>query len=147
MVPVPAVLSLALLLTAPAVVSDGPLPPLVTATLEIDASAYPLIPETKTCVVRVPAGSDGKALLTAATATGCIAGWTGTYFPGLGFFVDGVDGRRAVCDTPVWLVHCTFWFLSVDGEGSATGVDGWRAAEGDVYGFTYDRSGAGLPAP
>ena len=122
--------------------------PWVHVTVEIDASAYPLLPETKTCEVDVPAGSDGKVVLTAATASGCIAGWTATYSPTVGaFFVDGVDGRRAVCDTPVWLVHCTYWFLSVNGEASLSGVDGWSAAEGDAYGFTYDRQFAGLPIP
>jgi hypothetical protein len=121
------------------------LPTFVTVTLEVDASEYPLIPTQKSCEVRVPAGSDGKVLLTAATASGCIAGWTGTYSPTVGaFFVDGVDGRRAVCDAPVWLVHCTFWSLRVNGALSATGVDGWAAAEGDAYGFTYDRTFAGV---
>ncbi|HEX2022739.1 MAG TPA: hypothetical protein VHH36_08490 [Candidatus Thermoplasmatota archaeon] len=137
----------ALLIALPTAASACLLPPLVTVTLEIDATAYPLIPESKTCDVEVPEGSDGKVLLTAATAQGCIAGWTGSYFPGLGFFVDGVDGRRAVCDTPVWLVHCTFWLLRVNGDFAATGIDGWAMADGDVYNFTYDRSGAGLPAP
>lgn len=120
-------------------------PPLVTVRLDVDATAYPLIPESKSCDVAVPEGSDGKVLLTAATAKGCIAGWTGTYSPTVpGFFVDGVDGRRAVCDTPVWLVHCTFWSLSVNGASSLTGVDGWSARQGDAYGFTYDRTFAGV---
>lgn len=125
-------------------------PPLETVhvTLQIDASAYPLIPETKTCEVDVPPGSDGKVMLTAATASGCIAGWSATYSATVGaFFVDGVDGRRAVCDPPVFLVHCTFWLLSVNGAESQTGVDGWSAAAGDTYGFTYDREFAGLPSP
>ncbi|MEA3199113.1 MAG: hypothetical protein QOE90_541 [Thermoplasmata archaeon] len=125
-------------------------PPLATVhvTLQVDASAYPLIPESKTCEVEVPAGSDGKVMLTAATASGCIAGWTATFSPTVGaFYLDGVDGRRAVCDTPVWLVHCTFWFLSANGQPSDVGIDGWRAAEGDTYGFTYDREFAGLPSP
>ncbi|GEM_PF-3837208 len=141
-------IALLLLLPVPAALALPPGGPTVHVTLEIDATAYPLIPEAKTCAVDVPAGSDGKVILTAATASGCIAGWSATYSPTVGaFYLDGVDGRRAVCDTPVWLVHCTFWFLSVNGVGSATGIDGWSAADGDVYGFTYDREFAGLPIP
>ena len=126
------------------------LPPEVTVTLRIDASEYPLLPTygTKTCVVSVPEGSDGKVMLTVATARGCIAGWAGTYSPTVGaFYLDALDGRRAFCDTPLWLAHCTYWGLSVNGAGSSTGIDGWSAAEGDEYGFTYDRSFAGLPIP
>lgn len=125
-----------------------PLPPSVTVTLEIDASAYPVLAESKTCVVDVPEGSDGKVMLTAATASGCIAGWSATYSPTVGaFFLDSVDGRRAFCDTPLWLVHCTYWNLGVNGAPSSTGIDGWAAANGDSYSFTYDRSFAGLPVP
>jgi hypothetical protein len=136
------------LLTLPSIHALPPPVTLVQVTLEIDATDYPLIPESRACDVAVPEGSDGKVMLAAATASGCIAGWTGTYSPTVGaFFVDGVDGRRAVCDPPVFLVHCTFWFLSVNGGASGTGVDGWRAAEGDAYGFTYDRTYAALPIP
>jgi len=132
----------------PASAVAPPLPPDVTVTLQIDATAYPLIPESKTCVVSVPEGSDGKVMLTAATASGCIAGWTATYSATVGaFFLDGVDGRRALCDTPLWLVHCTYWNLGVNGVSSSTGIDGWSAAEGDSYSFTYDRSFAALPIP
>lgn len=116
-------------------------PTTVVVTLLIDATQYPHVPAASVvrCDVEVPAGADGKAMLTQATLDRCIAGWTATYFVGQGFFVDAIDGRRAVCDTPAWLVHCTFWALSVDGAASPTGVDGWTAAEGDVYGFTYTR--------
>lgn len=134
------------LLAAATPVAAAQVPDLVAVTLVVDATRYPLLPEAKTCDVLAPEGADGKLILAAATAQGCIAGFTGSYFVGLGFYLDGVDGRRAVCDTPVWLVHCTYWAVTENGDGS-TGIDGWSAAEGNVYALTYDRSFAGLPIP
>jgi hypothetical protein len=144
---------IALLMLAPLALPGAhalPPPPLtmVHVTLQIDASAYPLLPETKTCGVDVPPGSDGKVMLTAATLSGCIAGWSATFSPTVGaFFLDSVDAHRAFCDPGVDFVHCTFWALSVNGADSQTGIDGWRASDGDTYGFTYDREFAGLPSP
>jgi hypothetical protein len=131
---------------------------LVTVTLDVDATAYPLdsaaLPaETKTCAVQVLHGADGVDMLNQAVLDGCILGWTASAFPGVDptnprgwLFVDSLDGRRAVCDPPVYLAHCTFWSLSVDGSPSGTGIGGWRAQDGDVYGFTYDRTFAGVAA-
>ena len=133
---------------------------LVAVTLEIDALAYPvkdgaLPPERKTCHVQVAHDADGIDMLTQAVLDQCILAWTASAFPGVDptnprgwLFLDSIDGRRAVCDPPAYLVHCTFWSLSVNGASSGTGIGGWRAQQGDVYGFTYDRTFAGLaPLP
>ncbi|HVL47803.1 MAG TPA: hypothetical protein VM889_04530 [Candidatus Thermoplasmatota archaeon] len=105
------------------------------------------------CDVVVRKGSDGGVILDAAVAAGCLESWTWCRDAGNGRFVTSLDGRYGdgrhdangdPCPsvfapgkgvgTGLTLV---FWSIHLNGEPAASGIDGYAAAEGDVYEFEY----------
>lgn len=99
------------------------------------------------CPVSVPAGADGAALLDAAVASGCILSWSAVEYS-FGSFVTCIND---VCShdageyaAPAAGLEGTFWALSENLHLTSYGIDGVRADEGDVVGFTYEDYYGGL---
>ena len=93
------------------------------------------------CPVTVSEGADGASVLNAAVASGCIASYALESFAGLGNFVNCID---AVCSGPdPKKAGCWFWGMLENGLLTDYGVDGFRAAEGDVLSFAYVPWGPG----
>jgi len=58
--------------------------------------------------------------------------FSGSSFPGLGFFVDTIDGRRTE--------DGYHWLLYIDGEMSSRGVSSARVAPGSVVEWRYEKN-------
>lgn len=144
--------TLAVASAGPATAQVPPVPLLISVSLSIDASAFPVsvLRESKTCNVLTLPSVPVSALLDLATVQGCIAGWTWIVYPssvtGLyGRFVTGIDGRLANCDLylPWFLLtgqappFCTFWGFTVNGNFAEHGVDFEFVQPGNSYGFGY----------
>ncbi|MHB8512649.1 MAG: hypothetical protein ACYDCC_10770 [Actinomycetota bacterium] len=86
-----------------------------------------------TCHVSVPAGSNGIAMLNAAVSTGCINSYDTLKDPTYGDFLLAVDHIRGAHEAS----DVTYWRTTVNGAGATVGIDGYHAALGDVYGFSY----------
>lgn len=115
--------------------------------------ATPSLDATETlasCDLVVPRGSDGGNVLAAAVAAGCIDAWTscvgdyGRFVTSIdGVWGDGVgpDGGDCAPSTngPALGTGMStlFWAIEHNGTAAPTGIDGYRAAEGDRYGFVY----------
>jgi hypothetical protein len=88
------------------------------------------------CTVTVPADADGIAVLDAAVASGCIGSYHAQQFPGLGHFVDAIDG---VTDGEDDVGLCEFWSYSENGVPALDhGVDGFRASDGSSIEFVLE---------
>ncbi len=97
---------------------------------------------TAACPVTVAEGSDGSSVLDAAVASGCLQSYDLVAFAGLGNFVNCID---SVCSGPdPNKAGCWFWGMFENGLLTEYGVDGFRAAEGDVLSFAYVPWGPGL---
>lgn len=125
-----------------------------TVTVGFDASVtfpYDEPAFTSDCAVTVPTGSDGSAVLDAAVTAGCIDAWDFEAHPVFGAFVTGITGpgntdstdargdAGFVCNAPTVSgdLFYSFWGIELNGGASPTGVDGYRAADGDSLRFEY----------
>ena len=118
----------------------------VGVTLRISTLTY--ANADKSCAVSVPAGSNGIAVLSAATASHCISGYTLQSFTG-GHFLDcvddGVNGNRCGDPAPSYL---RYWAMRLQCTATAYGVDDYKAVAGDELTFSYEVSWAyGVPTP
>lgn len=87
------------------------------------------------CDLAVPTGADGLAVLESAKASGCIQSYEVVEYPGFGFFLNCID---TVCGGADPLpVACWYWALHLNGAPTEYGLDGYRAASGDVVTFLY----------
>lgn len=120
-------LSALALLSAPLAAGDA----IVLVRLDLTLGHHAL-PALKSCTVGVVAGSDGGAVLDAATASGCISGWSHDTYGGGKRFVTCVDG---LCQQPG-----TFWAFYVDEAlpcGGACGIDDVQMLGGEAVEFAY----------
>ena|SRR5581483_7094146 len=120
-----ALLPLALLLPAVGATTGT-----VHVTLSLTAG-YHGLPSYKSCGLDVPEGANAGDVLDAATAAGCISGWSYDHY-GTSRFVTGIDGIDAQTGT--------FWALYVNEalpDGGNAGIDDTHAAEGDNVEFVY----------
>lgn len=58
--------------------------------------------------------------------------FSGRDFPGLGFFVEEINGKKNA--------NGSYWFLYVNGTSSETGVSQTRVREGDSIEWRYEKS-------
>lgn len=102
----------------------------VTVTLRLSAGAYAAAFET--CNVSVVAGGNGRAVLSAAVASGCIDSYQTSFG---GAYLTCVDpGAAELCELGSGLV--TFWAVYEDGVMS-DGIAAFRAAAGKELGLSY----------
>jgi uncharacterized protein DUF4430 len=73
---------------------------------------------------------DGVDVLNTAASNGCISGWAGDDF-GFGIFVTSVDGL----DQVGWPV--SWWYVQVNGAGSAVGISDVDLGDGDSLELVY----------
>ncbi len=86
------------------------------------------------CEVTVAGGADGAAVLDAAMASGCIDSYTVNSFD-FGTFLHCIDG---VCgDADPLGAGCWYWAMHLNGMPTEYGLDGYRAADGDVLSFVF----------
>lgn len=110
---------------------------LVHVTLEL-RETHMLLAPTTVCHVQVEAGDDAGDVLDAATAAGCISGWTYASDPTYGRYVTGVNGKSE---------SAGFYWAYLEGDEPAThGIDFASADEGDVFGFGYADYATGIAA-
>lgn len=109
----------------------------VQVTLELREN-HLLLPTTVSCAVTVDAGADAGAVLDAATASGCISGWTHGSDPTYGRFVTSVNGKSESAGF--------YWAYLENGRAASHGIDFASAAEGDVFGFAYADYATGIAA-
>lgn len=89
------------------------------------------------CPVSVPANGNGGDVLDAAVSEGCITSWSWTTFPSVtGRFVTCISGVCAGAHPPDAL--CWYWIIHENGPPADTGIDGYQAADGDSYAFSFD---------
>ncbi len=129
---------LALLLVLPAVAAEA------TVSVHLRVDVHTLAP-LRECDVTVPAGSNGRVVLAAAVAAGCIDSYEIREYS-FGGAVRCIDGVCWAC-TPdataplvgrVGEVCPAYWAMLENGTYTAYGVDGFRAANGDVLQFSYE---------
>lgn len=92
------------------------------------------------CPLTVAENADGVAVLDAAVAAGCIGSYSTVTFGEFGRFLDCIDGVCAGGDPAG--AGCWFWAMHENGLPTAYGVDGFRAADGDVLSFLLEPYGA-----
>ena len=86
-----------------------------------------------TCPVPVPQGSNGVVMLDAAVRTGCISSYDTVKDPTYGDFLLSIDQIRGAHEAE----DATYWSTTLNGAYTETGIDGFQAQNGQVYGFTY----------
>lgn len=97
-------------------------------TVKFGYSLNKLVPP-RLCPVSVPAGSNGIKVLQAAKAKACIVSYKITTYPGLGSFVQCINGICGTC--------ATYWGMFENGKYTSYGVDGFKSNWGDRLTFTY----------
>ena len=105
----------------------------VTVKFALSVGVY--APTGAACPVKVPAGSNGVAVLKAAKAKHCIVSYRLQRYPGLGRFVRCINGLCGI-DRPVFL---TYWAMYENRGYTPYGVDGFKANQGDELAFVYKR--------
>ncbi len=96
--------------------------PAAEASLVVGEASYPL------------AVSAGGTLIDAMNALAASSGFafTGREYPGLGFFVDSINGRANGGGM--------YWILYVNGASSAVGASEAPVRPGDVFEWRYEKS-------
>lgn len=89
----------------------------------------------KACDVAVPAEANVADLLDAATAQGCISGWTYAESP-FGRYVTSIDGISEAA--------ITYWALYEDGAYAQCGIDCTFPQPGEVLSFNYETWATGF---
>lgn len=132
-----ALLTALVLAAAPAGADHGS----VTVTLDVSAGEPAATVPWARCALTVDHGDDGVAVLDAAVAAGCIDSYETSEDPNWGTFLECID---QICGAPAEAMRITYWRMSVDGQMTSYGIDGYEAADGDVLGFSYSTWGTCL---
>lgn len=100
----------------------------VSVTLDLSALEPVASVDYAACIVSVPEGANGIAVLGAAKASGCIKSYE-VKDTGFGPYVACIDG---ICDGAA-----TYWRMTVNGGYTLYGVQEFSASAGKVLGFSY----------
>ena len=122
--------------TVAAVAVLGPIAPAHAGTVSVrfGVSAATYTPTDRACTVSVPSGANGVAVLNAAKAKHCIVSYKLQSFPGLGHYVQCIDG---LCAAPASALFLTYWAMYVNGVCSSYGIDHFSASPGKRLTFAY----------
>lgn len=134
-----AVLAVSLATGAPAQATSSTV--VFSAAFGASAATHAAARPAAACEVTVADGADGGAVLDAAVASGCISSYAVKSFD-FGSLLHCID--RVCGDADPLRAACWYWSMHLNGVPTDYGIDGYRAANGDVLSFVFIPYGPAL---